>query len=64
MIAKMTKDGILKIYGETEAEIFMLKCWTELYEQGRGAQFEVHASGAPVDMPIICARNTTGCRNE
>jgi hypothetical protein len=64
MIAKMTKDGILKIYGETEAEIFMLKCCTELYEQGRGAEFEVHASGAPVESHLICSRNTTGGRNE
>ena len=27
MIAKMTKDGVIQVYAETEAEIYMLKCW-------------------------------------
>ena len=44
MIAKMTKDGVLQVYAETEAEIYMLKCWEKNYKEAKGAVFETFAS--------------------
>ena len=44
MIAKMTKDGVIQVYAETEAEIYMLKCWEKNYTEAKGASFETFAS--------------------
>ena len=44
MIAKMTKDGVIQVYAETEAEIYMLKCWEKNCKESKGAAFETFAS--------------------
>jgi len=49
MIAKMTKDGVLQVYAETEAEIYLLKCWIENHKHGNGASFEVKHELEPVE---------------
>jgi len=53
MIAKMTKEGVLQVYAETEAEIYMLKCWEKNYKEAKGAVFETFASfeQKPVFIP-------------
>ena len=49
MIAKMTKEGVLQVYAETEAEIYMLKCWEKNYKDAKGAAFETFAEYEPVE---------------
>ena len=60
MIAKMTKDGVLQVYAETEAEIYMLKCWEKNYKEGKGAAFETFArfKEKPVFIPQFSTQNT------
>lgn len=49
MIAKMTKEGVLQVYAETETEIYMLKCWEKNYKDAKGAAFETFAEYEPKD---------------
>jgi len=60
MIAKMTKDGVLQVYAETEAEIYMLKCWEKNYKDAKGAAFETFASfeQKPVFIPQLSTQTT------
>ena len=60
MIAKMTKDGVLQVYAETEAEIYMLKCWEKNYKDAKGAAFETFASfePKPVFIPQLSTQTT------
>ena len=52
MIAKMTKEGVLQVYAETEAEIYMLKCWEKNYKDAKGAAFETFAEYEPKTVLI------------
>jgi hypothetical protein len=54
MIAKMTEDGLLQVYAENEAEIYMLKCWEINYQECKGAAFETFAELEPVEK-LRCA---------
>ena len=60
MIAKMTKDGVLQVYAETEAEIYMLKCWEKNYKEAKGAAFETFArfEQKPVFIPQLSTQTT------
>ncbi len=60
MIAKMTKDGVLQVYAETEAEIYMLKCWEKNYKEAKGAAFETFArfEEKPVFIPQFFTQDT------
>ena len=64
MIAKMTKEGVLQVYAETEAEIYMLKCWEKNYKDAKGAAFETFAEYASKTAFIpqfsVAGTNETG----